>query len=105
MNGKLPTKRSRKRSNNANGKCNGLDPDAELTVSEAVDYVTSHGVPINENILALSRAKNPLCDGPKFLKIRGHWIRYTPRFLDDYIASRLTQVIDPADRRMRRKSS
>ena len=85
---KLP-KRSK-----ANAKYNGLDPDEQLTPRQARDYAAKRGVHITLNALALLRRDDR---GPKYWKINGMWIRYTPRFLDPFIKAYRPRVVDPAD--------
>lgn len=73
----------------------GLDPDTELTPSQACDYAAERGVQITPNVLALLRRDGT---GPKYLKINGHWIRYTPRLLEPFIRARVPRLVDPAER-------
>ena len=80
----------------ANGKYNELDPDEQLTPSQACEYAAKRDVHINTNILALKRRDGK---GPPYLRINGRGIRYTPRFLDPYIETRKTCLIIPAGRR------
>lgn len=87
------TKLSKKHKKKMNG--NGLDPDEQLTPEQACTYAANRGVHITTNILALLRRDG---NGPKYWKIDGRWIRYTPRYLDPYIKCRLPRVIDPAAR-------
>lgn len=77
---------------------NDLDPDHELTELEAEEYSIRRGCHLSLNRLRMSRMNNPPCNGPKFLKIDGWHVRYTPRLLDEYIDARLPCVVDPADR-------
>ena len=90
---KLPKRRT------ANGKYNGLEPDQSLTESQAVEYARARGFRLTRDKLAQSRMDPPRCPGPKFRRIDGHWIEYTPRFLEEYFEARKPQVIDPAEHR------
>lgn len=78
---------------------NGLDRDEHLTAEQACAYAAEYGVEITPNALALQRRD---CKGPKYIKINGRWIRYTPRFLDPYIEARKPQLVDPDVERRRR---
>ena len=89
---KLPR---RSRRSKANGKYNGLDPDEQLTPEQACEYAAGRGVRINTNILKLQRRDGM---GPKYLRIEGRFIRYTPRHLDPYIEARKPRLINPAER-------
>ncbi len=74
-----------------------LDPQHELTEREAAEYAQGvHGfhMPVSK----LQRSRIGLCSGPKYLKIDGWGVRYTPKFIDEYIDSRSSHVVDPADR-------
>ena len=85
----------RSKRHNANGKYNGLDPDEQLTPSQACEYAAEHDVHINTNVLALLRRDGK---GPRYLLVDGRWILYTPQFLDPFIEARKPRVIDPTDR-------
>ena len=74
-----------------------LDPQHELTEREAAEYaqgVHSFHMPVSK----LQRSRIGLCSGPKYLKIDGWGVRYTPQFINEYIQSRRSHVVDPADR-------
>ncbi len=74
-----------------------MDPENELTEREAAEYADSvHGfhMPVSK----LQRSRIGLCSGPKYFKIDGWGVRYTPQFIDEYIQSRRSHVMDPADR-------
>lgn len=77
---------------------NDLDPDHELTELEAEEYSIKRGFHLSLSRLRMSRMNNPPCNGPKFLKIDGWHVRYTPRFLDEYIDARQPRIVDPAER-------
>ena len=83
----------RSKRHKANGKYNGLDPDEQLTPSQACEYAAERDVHINVNILALLRRDGK---GPRYLRINGRGIRYTPRHLHPYIEIRKTRLIIPA---------
>ena len=77
-------------------KINGIDRDEQLTPEQACAYAAKRDVHININILKLLRRDGK---GPQYLRVEGHFIRYTPRHLDPFIEARLPRVIDPAERR------
>ena len=91
---KLP-KRAKRRS-----KVNGtkrLDPDEPLNEQQAQAYAEDrHGFHLPVRRLQQSRIGR--CTGPKFRKVDGWHVEYTPRFIDEYIQARLPRVVDPADR-------
>ena len=82
-----------KRSKAKNCKTNGFDPDEQLTPRQACAYAAERDVHLNTNILMLLRRDGK---GPQYLKINGRWIRYTRRYLDPFIKTRLPRVIRPA---------
>lgn len=91
---KTMTHRGKRDSRNGATK---LDAERELTEREAAEYADNvHGfhMPVSK----LQRSRIGLCSGPKYLKIDGWGVRYTPRFIDEYIQSRRSHVVDPADR-------
>ncbi len=85
----LPTRRKKK----LNG--DRLNPDEQLTPTQACAYAAEHDVYLNINILTLLRRDGK---GPKYLIINGRWVRYTRRYLDPFIKTRLPRVINPAQR-------
>ena len=69
-----------------------LDPKHELTEREAAEYAQSvhdFHIPISK----LQRSRIGRCSGPKYLKIDGWGVRYTPQFIDEYIQSRRSHVV------------
>ena len=71
--------------------------DQELTETEAVAYARDrHGFNLTAGRLQQSRVGR--CAGPKYIKKEGFHIRYTPRFLDEYIEANKPRVIDPSER-------
>ena len=72
---------------------NRLDLNEQLTPRQACAYAAEHDVHINTNVLALLRRDGK---GPRYLLIDGRWIRYTRRYLDPFIKTRLPRVIKPA---------
>lgn len=88
MNGKLETDDA--------WDAHSLDPDRELTEREAEEYAfDAHDLHLP--VSKLQRSRIGLCSGPKYLKIDGWGVRYTPRFIDEYVMSRRSHVVDPAD--------
>ena len=73
-----------------------LDPDQEITERQASMYAEEvFGVQLP--ISRLQRSRIGLCPGPRFLKVDGWGVRYTPRLLDEYFQERQSCVVDPAD--------
>lgn len=71
--------------------------DQELTETEAVEYaLETHDVDWTKSRLQQSRAGR--CSGPKYIKKDGFHVRYTRRFIDEYVIANKPRIIDPADR-------
>lgn len=75
-----------------------LDPDHSLNEFEAAAYSEERGYPLTVSRLRASRMRNPTCKGPKFEKVDGWHVIYTPRYLDEFIKQIERRVFDPADR-------
>ena len=74
-----------------------LDPDQEMTDRQASVYAEQvFGVRLPTS--RLQRSRIGLCPGPRYLKVDGWGVRYTPRLLDEYFQDRQSCVIDPARR-------
>lgn len=84
-----------KRRSKVNG-ANRLDPDEPLNEQQAQAYAEDkHGFHLPVSRLQQSRIGR--CAGPKFRKVDGWHVEYTPRFIDEYIQARQRRVVDPAD--------
>ena len=64
----------------------------ELTQAYA-EYKHGFHLPVRR----LQQSRIGRCAGPKFRKVDGWHVEYTPRFIDEYIKSRQRRVVDPAD--------
>ena len=83
--------------NHTKSRTKRLRRDQELTVTAAEEYARDrHGFNLTAGRLQQSRVGR--CAGPKYIKKEGCHIRYTPRFLDEYIEANKPRVIDPAKR-------
>ena len=88
---KLPLRSLKNKSNGTSH----FRPNQELTEHEAEEYALSRGFHLPVSRLQQSRVGR--CTGPRFLKKDGWGVRYTQRFLDEYIDGRETRVVDPAE--------
>ena len=74
-----------------------MKPDQEINEVQAEAYASKrHGFRLTVSRLRQSRAGK--CAGPKYIKKDGFHIRYTPRFIDEYVEENKPRVIDPTDR-------
>ena len=83
--------------NNTKSRTKRLRRDQELTETEAEEYARDRqGFNLTAGRLQQSRVGR--CAGPKYIKMDGFHIRYTPRFIDEYVKANKPRVIDPAKR-------
>ena len=60
-------------------------PAEPLTTEQAAEYLTRAGLPLTALTLAQYRY---IEKGPRFIKSRGHFVRYRTEDLDAYLAER-----------------
>lgn len=71
-----------------NVQCMSAPPE-QLTTKQAAEYLSRAGLPLTAQTLAQYRYINK---GPRFIRARGHFVRYTVTALDAYVAERDAQV-------------
>ena len=83
--------------NNTKSRTKRLRRDQELTETEAEEYAQArHGC--NLTIGRLQQSHVGKCTGPKYIKKDGFHVRYTRRFIDEYVEANKPRVIDPSER-------
>ena len=83
--------------NHTKSRTKRLRRDQDLTETEAEEYARDrHG--FNLTIGRLQQSRVGKCTGPKYIKKDGFHVRYTRRFIDEYVEENKPRVIDPGQR-------